>query len=126
MSVFPRAFDDRLDVHAAELCELRCSVRHVCGFIGFSSKRDRREVGGVGLDEEGIEGLMRRRVLDRLCVLEGDDPTETGDEAEIESLFGERTVLAETMDDSADVAGGFLAQDGEGFLRGVPGMHDDR
>ena len=107
--VFVRGPDEVPRVLPTELGDAGGGVRYICGFIELSALRDRREIRCVGLDEDRVPGQRSSGVLDPDGLLERDDPAEGRDESQIEGLRGKRRVLAEAVDDAADVAGLFVA-----------------
>src|SRR5207237_9979203 len=76
--------------------------------------------------EDAIGRRPRGDLVHALRALEGDDAGEREVEAELERALGEGSVLAEAVDDAADVAGAFGGEDVERVLGRFARVDDDR
>ena len=100
-------------------------MRNPSGFVPFSPERNRREIWGIGLDEQPVARDQPQQGV--VCpFLERDDPGKRDVPPRIERELGERVRAGVAMQDAdhASIAG--IANYRSGVVFGIAGVNDNR
>src|SRR5688572_19979735 len=101
-------------------------VLHQAWLVDLAAKRDRRQVGGIGLDQHAVQGNLPGDFLQGEGVLEGDDPGEGDPEVEIHGCLRLFPGPGKAVHDAPNLPRALLPQDSQGIGSGIPHMDDER
>ncbi len=106
-------------------CNLRKGVGNPRRFVPLPPEGNRREVRGVGLQQQAIPRYEPHQIVVRPFV-EGHDPAERDVPSGIQRELGQRMGARVAVEDSHDASGSGVADDRAGIVFGISGVNHDR
>src|ERR1700693_2779803 len=117
---------DLFQWHVAKAGDFLGDITDVRGLVELATKRYRRQVRRVGLDQHPVERYAPGDVLDLLRILESDNAGKGNVKPQIESALRNLPALGETVHDAPCLGGLFLTHDRERVGGGGAGMNHKR
>ena len=113
-----------LKANSFQFCYFVRNMAYQCGMIQFAAMRDRRQIGGVGLDEQSVKRDKTGHFLDLQSVFERDDAGYGNVEAKGKGRFGHSKGFGKTVKHASNLAGALLCKDAQGVGSRLAGVNN--